>query len=62
MSPWMDTFDLAEHLRFINRATGQPDRRRALLWVWSVGIPYKKRGGKTVLVRREDVDAKLEDA
>lgn len=62
MSPYLDTLDLAEYLRFIDRATGKPDRQRAHRWLTANRVPYKKRGGRAVLVRREDVDAKLEDA
>lgn len=62
MSPWMDTYELAEYLRFVNRETGKPDRHRAHKWLTAQRLSYKRRGPKVILVRREDVDAKLEDA
>lgn len=50
----MTTAELAEYLRF-------PSRHAAHRWLTDNRVPYKKRGPKCVLVRREDVDARLED-
>lgn len=61
MSPFMTTRELAVYLRFVNDA-GEPDASRAYKWLIRYRVDYRKRGAKSILVRREDVDAKLEDA
>ena len=63
-SPFLSTLDLAEYLRFIVRSgprKGALDVAGARKWAARHGIPVIRRG-RAVLVRREDVDARLIDA
>ena len=59
ISPYMDTRELAIYLRLVDQ-DGRPSRHRAHRWLTDNRVPYKRRGVKTVLVRRDDVEAKLE--
>lgn len=58
MSQLMDTTDVAEFLRFIDRATGQPDRRAAREYLDREGVRPIKRG-RVSLYKREDVEGTL---
>lgn len=57
MSPYVTTRDIAQLLRF-EKPDGSPDVHAAARYLERAGIEKLKRG-RTVLARREDVEASL---
>ena len=61
-SPFMNTLELSEYLRFIVRSgprKGTLDTASARKWCQRHGVPFTARG-RMLLVLKADVDAKLE--
>ena len=55
---YVDTYDVAMKLRFINRDTGEVDRKAAREYLASQRVPVVKRGHVT-LYRLSDVEKTL---
>lgn len=62
ISPWMDTSEAAEYLRFVDKATGKPRLAQVYAYVAREGVETKTRGvgGRTVLINRAQLIATLE--
>jgi hypothetical protein len=59
-SPYMNTFEIAEHLRFIDPQTHALNVRAALEWINRHIPPAQvRKRGRALLVHRDDVEAAL---
>jgi hypothetical protein len=58
-SPWMDSSEACEYLRFVNRATGKPRLKSLYAYLAAYGVTTMKRG-RSLLIHRAELLATLE--
>lgn len=59
-SPWMDSSEACEYLRFVDKATGKPQLPRLYHHLRLYNVTVAKRGAKSLLIDRAELMATVQ--